>query len=103
MGGAHGPPDGNRFLASSELYDPNLNNGQWRYTAGHLGVAREGLFAIKLQNGKVLVGGAKALGIRRAIQQNSMTLLTRVGLQLVQCRGGCSEVLQSLFYLAEKF
>lgn len=56
VGGARGLPDGNRFLSTAELYDPQ--SGTWSYT-GNLAVAREGHQAVLLNDGRVLVGGGE--------------------------------------------
>lgn len=54
--GSNGPPDGNRFLASAEIYDPGT--GIWTYT-GSLNTAREGHTAIRLADGRVLIAGGE--------------------------------------------
>jgi WD40 repeat protein len=54
--GANGPPDGNRFLASAELYDPATN--QWTFT-GSMHVAREIGGAVLLHDGRALVAGGE--------------------------------------------
>jgi len=51
-GGALGVPDGNRFLASAEIYDPAT--GAWSYT-GSLNQAREGARGVRLADGRVLL------------------------------------------------
>jgi len=51
-GGARGAPDGNRFLASAEIYDPST--GSWSYT-GSLSQAREGTQGVRLNDGRVLL------------------------------------------------
>ncbi|WP_203914052.1 PKD domain-containing protein [Rhizocola hellebori] len=52
--GAHGVPDGNRFLSSAEIYDPAT--GQWTFT-GSAATRRESATAIRLQDGRVMVIG----------------------------------------------
>lgn len=53
--GANGIPDDNRYLSSTEIYDPTTK--QWTYS-GNLNVAREGApKIILLKNGKVLLAG----------------------------------------------
>ena len=54
--GAHGLPNGNRFLFTSELYDPT--NGTWSYT-GNVHVAREGYVPALLNDGRVLIAGGE--------------------------------------------
>lgn len=55
--GARGLPDGNRFLASCELYDPT--KGTWTLT-GNMAVARENSQrAVRLLDGRVLVAGGE--------------------------------------------
>lgn len=54
VAGAHGPPDGNRYLSTAEIYDPAT--GQWAYT-GSAVVRREAPSAIVLHDGRVLVLG----------------------------------------------
>uniref|UniRef100_UPI003BF97DD5 galactose-binding domain-containing protein n=1 Tax=Candidatus Amarolinea aalborgensis TaxID=2249329 RepID=UPI003BF97DD5 len=54
--GAHGLPNGNRFLATSELYNPT--NGTWSYT-GNVHVAREGYVPALLNDGRVLIAGGE--------------------------------------------
>ena len=52
--GAYGGPTCGRFLSSAELYDPAT--GQWTYTGSTL-VPREGAYAIRLADGRVLLAG----------------------------------------------
>jgi surface antigen len=55
--GAHGPPDGNRFLFTAELYNPKT--GQWSFT-GSMDIARDGASrGVVLKNGQVLVLGGE--------------------------------------------
>ncbi len=55
--GAHGVPDGNRFLSSAEIYDPST--GTWSYT-GQLPLAREGNDAgVLMQDGRVMLLGGE--------------------------------------------
>lgn len=54
--GAHGLPNGNRFLATSELYNPT--NETWSYT-GNVQVAREGYVPALLNDGRVLIAGGE--------------------------------------------
>ena len=54
---AHGPPDGNRFLFTSELYNPKT--GSWSYT-GNMDIARDGdSRGVLLHDGRVLVLGGE--------------------------------------------
>ncbi|MEO3859495.1 kelch repeat-containing protein [Acrocarpospora sp. B8E8] len=55
--GAHGLPDGNRFLNSAELYDPAT--GQWTPT-GSLQARREGAAGVVLRDGRAMVVGGFA-------------------------------------------
>src|SRR5207237_546963 len=52
--GAYGGPTCGQFLSSAELYNPAT--GQWTYTGSTL-VPREGAFAIRLADGRVLLAG----------------------------------------------
>jgi lysophospholipase L1-like esterase len=52
--GAHGPPDGSRFLSSAELYDPAT--GRWAFTGDAI-VRRESASGILLDDGRVLLLG----------------------------------------------
>ena len=54
--GAQGGPAPDRFLSSSELYDPAT--GSWSYT-GNINIARNGHTAIMLLDGRVLVIGGE--------------------------------------------
>lgn len=54
--GANGAPDGNRFLNSSEIYDPATE--QWTYS-GNLNVAREVGNFVMLHGGRVMVAGGE--------------------------------------------
>ena len=59
-GGAHGPPDNNRYLASTEIYDPL--DGHWRYS-GNLNVPREGTPRLVLLNDdRVMLAGGYTRG-----------------------------------------
>ncbi|MFL5627118.1 MAG: kelch repeat-containing protein [Ktedonobacteraceae bacterium] len=55
--GAHGLPDGNRFLNSTEIYE--VATGNWSYAPGHLDVARDGGLAVLLHDGRVLIAGGE--------------------------------------------
>lgn len=55
-GGGVGRPDANRFLNSAEVYDPST--GTWSYTGSML-TKREGHQAVRLHDGKVMVGGGE--------------------------------------------
>lgn len=57
IGGANGPPDGNRFLATAEIYNPT--NNTWTLTRGQLNVARDQHLAVPLRDGRVLVVGGE--------------------------------------------
>lgn len=57
IGGANGPPDGTRFLASAEIFDPS--DDSWTPTAGNLNVARDLHQAVLLRDGRVLVVGGE--------------------------------------------
>jgi lysophospholipase L1-like esterase/N-acetylneuraminic acid mutarotase len=52
--GAHGGPDGSRFLNSAELYDPG--SGQWSPT-GSTQIRRESATGVRLHDGRVLLFG----------------------------------------------
>jgi N-acetylneuraminic acid mutarotase len=54
--GAHGLPDGNRFLSSAEIYE--VPTGRWVFT-GSLTVARENATAVLLNDGRVLIAGGE--------------------------------------------
>ena len=54
--GAHGPPDGNRFLFTAELYDPQT--GRWSYT-GNMDIGRDSGYSVLLHDGRVLVLGGE--------------------------------------------
>jgi hypothetical protein len=54
--GAHGPPDGKRFLVSTEMYD--MSTGRWVFV-GSLTVARDGASAVLLNDGRVLIAGGE--------------------------------------------
>ncbi len=56
--GANGPPDGNRFLFTSEIYNPAT--GQFTYTTGNLPLAREGGDSgVLLHDGRVMMLGGE--------------------------------------------
>lgn len=57
VAGSNGPPDGERFQASAEIYEPR--EGRWRVLEGELAVARDTHFAVTLDDGRVLVGGGE--------------------------------------------
>jgi transcriptional regulator with XRE-family HTH domain len=54
--GAHGQPDANRFLKSSEIFDSAI--GLWKST-GELNIPRDGAMSILLSDGRVLVAGGE--------------------------------------------
>jgi len=60
IGGANGAPDGNRFLATAEIYDPVEDT--WKPTRGELNVARDRHLAVVLRDGRALVVGGEASG-----------------------------------------
>lgn len=57
IGGADGPPDGSRFLATAEIYDPIQNT--WTPTHGKLNIARDHHLAVVLHDGRVLIVGGE--------------------------------------------
>jgi len=58
-GGGHGPPTNDRFLASAEIYDPQT--ATWS-PAGDMATPREGHWAVRLLDGRVMVGGGEQPG-----------------------------------------
>lgn len=57
VGGANGPPDGERFLDSAEIFEPRTQT--WRLLENRLSIARESHFAVSLPDGRVLIGGGE--------------------------------------------
>lgn len=57
VSGSNGPPDGERFQASAEIYEPR--SGTWRLLEEQPTVARDSHWAVTLPGGRVLVSGGE--------------------------------------------